>query len=130
MLGRDGIIVPMAAQSPSSPSSAAELLHARYAGRLPRAIDELTGPTSGQVALPLHIAWSGMRTYDLDRPRQRMSLYRVVLAEGQRDDLVSFLDADLLLKQWPALRTLVSRHIRTVWEEAFPELADRVSAAA
>jgi len=52
-----------------------------------------------------------------------MSLYRVVLAEGQRDDLVAYLNKGLLLGQWPILRTLVSRHIRNVWEGAFPELA-------
>ena len=52
-----------------------------------------------------------------------MSLYRVVLSEGQRGDLMAFLDKDLLLDQWPVLRTLISRHISTVWESAFPELA-------
>ena len=106
--------------------SAAEVLHAWYAGRL----DELTGPVHGQVELPLHIAWSGLRAYDLDRPRQRMSLYRTVLAEGQRHDLLTHLNGDLLAAQWPALRTLVSRPIRDVWEDAFPELARQPSAAA
>ncbi|MEU4038405.1 hypothetical protein [Streptomyces collinus] len=31
---------------------------------------------------------------------------------------------------WPVLRTLVGRTVRSVWEEAFPELAVRVRAAA
>jgi hypothetical protein len=53
------------------------------------------------------------------------TLYRTVLAEGQRDDLVAFLHHDLLIEQWPVLHTLVSRHIRTVWEDTFPELACR-----
>lgn len=116
--------------SPLSEASAADVLRARYAGRLPARLDELTGPAHGTVDLPLHIAWSGLRAYDLDRPRQRMSLYRTVLAEGQRRDLVAFLDRELLLAQWPALRTLVSRHIREVWEDAFSELANEASAAA
>lgn len=121
----------MAQQSLSSPpSAAAAVLQTRYAGRLPHALGDLGGPKTGHVALPLHIVWSGLRAYDLDRPRQRMSLYRVVLAEGQRDDLIAYLDPDLLMKQWPVLRTLISRHIRTVWETAFPELVDRASAAA
>ncbi|MEV8534676.1 hypothetical protein [Streptomyces sp. NPDC051211] len=115
-----------------SPSPAADVLRARYAGRLPASLDDLAGPTSGQVELPLHVAWSGLRTYDLDRPRQRMSLYRTVLAEGQHDDLVRFLHRDLLAAQWPVLRTLVSRHVRQVWEDRFPALASagRTSAAA
>ena len=52
-----------------------------------------------------------------------MSLYRVMLAEGQKQDLMHFLDKDLLVAQWPVLRRLVSRHLRIVWEDAFPELA-------
>ncbi|MGW4103798.1 hypothetical protein [Streptomyces sp. NPDC004976] len=110
--------------------SAADVLRARYASRLPEGLDELTGPAHGQVELPLHVAWSGLRAYDLDRPRRRMSLYRTVLAEGGRQDLLAFLNRDLLASQWPALRTLVSRHIRDVWEDAFPELAHEASAAA
>lgn len=103
--------------------SAAEVLHARYVGRLPASLKKLAGPDHGVVDLPLHVAWSGLRSYDLDRPRLRMGLYRTVLAEGRREDLVTLLNRDLLLAQWPVLRTLVSRHVRQVWEEAFPELA-------
>jgi hypothetical protein len=113
-----------------SEPSAADVLRARYASRLPSRLEELTGPVHGQVELPLHVAWSGLRTYDLDRPRQLMSLYRTVLAEGQRRDLVTLLDRDLLISQWPTLRTLVSRHVRDVWEDAFPELAHQAAAAA
>ncbi|MEU9489419.1 hypothetical protein AB0D83_38300 [Streptomyces decoyicus] len=38
-----------------------------------------------------------------------MSLHRTVLAEGQRQDLIDFLNRDLLTAQWPMLRTLISR---------------------
>ncbi|MEV0990670.1 hypothetical protein [Streptomyces sp. NPDC049949] len=116
--------------SPVSPVPAGEVLRERYTGRLPDSLDELAGPVGGVVELPLHIAWSGLRAYDLDRPRQRMSLYRTVLAEGRRDDLATLLDRDLLTEQWPVLRTLVSRHIRQVWEDRFPQLAGRVTSAA
>ncbi|MEU3407684.1 hypothetical protein ABZ766_27575 [Streptomyces sp. NPDC006670] len=116
--------------SPAPGPSTAEVLHARYAGRLPATLEELAGPAHGTVGLPLHVAWSGLRTYDLDRPRLRMGLYRTVLAEGQHEDLVKLLNRDLLIAQWPILRTLVSRHIRQVWEEAFPELSPAGSAAA
>ncbi|SDP72948.1 hypothetical protein SAMN04487981_13560 [Streptomyces sp. cf386] len=50
------------------------------------------------MELPLHSAWPGLRTLDLDRPRRRMSLYRTVLAEGLRDDLRHFLYKDTLLR--------------------------------
>ncbi|GAB2833450.1 hypothetical protein [Streptomyces daliensis] len=111
------------------PPPAAVVLRARYASRLPAALDELRGPTDGRVDLPGHVAWSGLTSYDLERPRARMSLYRTVLAEGQREDLVDYLNRDLLLEQWPVLRKLVSRHLRQVWEDAFPALADRAIAA-
>jgi hypothetical protein len=104
---------------------ASQVLQARYRSRLPRSLDDLAGPASGTVQLPLHVAWSGLTAFDLDKPKPRMSLYRVVLAEGQCDDLVNYLNGELLVGQWPVLRTLVSRHIRGVWEDAFPELASR-----
>jgi len=59
-----------------------------------------------------------------------MGLYRIVLAEGQRADVVAFLDRDLLLAQWPDLRTMISRHIRVVWEEAFSELGHQTASPA
>ncbi|MFE9630895.1 hypothetical protein [Streptomyces sp. NPDC006463] len=116
--------------SSSAEPSAAEVPHARYAGRLPASLEKLAGPAQGVVELPLHVAWPGLRAYDLDRPRLRMGLYRTVLAEGQHEDLVTLRNRDLLLAQWPVLRTMVSRHVRQVWEEAFPELATAGSAAA
>ncbi|MEU6578672.1 hypothetical protein [Streptomyces sp. NPDC046805] len=115
---------------PGAAPSVTDVLHERYAGRLPDALEDLAGPEQGLVELPLHIAWSGLRTYDLDRPRQRMGLYRTVLAEGQRDDITRFLNRDLLLAQWPLMRTMISRHVRAAWEAAFPELERQGSAAA
>jgi hypothetical protein len=52
-----------------------------------------------------------------------MHMYRIVLAEGQRDDVTAYLNQDLLVSQWPVLRTLVSRTVRDVWEATFPQLA-------
>ncbi|MEW2400285.1 transcriptional regulator [Streptomyces sp. NPDC046862] len=104
------------------PSAIASLLRARFKRRLPSSLNELTGPEHGMVELPLHIAWSGLRTLDLDRPRQRMSLYRTVLGEGLHDDLCRFLNKSILLELWPVLHKLISTAIKDVWEEAFPEL--------
>ncbi|MEU6343488.1 transcriptional regulator [Streptomyces sp. NPDC046977] len=79
--------------------------------------------------LPLHVAWSGMTSYDVENPRQRMGLYRAVLHEGLRDDLPQYLHRDLLVQMWPVLRGLVGRTVRAVSEEAFPQLAARARAA-
>jgi hypothetical protein len=120
LVGHNRIVDALATQEPISRAAARE---AQYRSRLPRSLDELAGPAHGTVQLPLHVAWSGLTALDLDRPRQRMSLYRTVLHEGQGDDLIAYLNHDLLVSQWPVLRTLVSPQISRVWEAAFPELA-------
>ncbi|MCD9872900.1 hypothetical protein [Streptomyces guryensis] len=106
------------------------LYQEKFRRRLPESLDELHGPTHGVVDLPLHMAWSGLTSYDLGKPRQRMGLYRTVLHEGLHDDLPRYLNQDLLLQLWPVLRTLVGRTVRAVWEDAFPQLASRTRAAA
>ena len=72
----------------------------------------------------------GVTSYDVDKPRQRMGLYRIVLHEGLHDDLPRYLNQGLLLQLWPVLRTLVGRTVRVVWEESFPQLASHTRAAA
>ncbi|MFH8881715.1 transcriptional regulator [Streptomyces californicus] len=114
----------------ASQPSLSDLRRARFGRRLPAALSELAGPEHGTVSLPLHLAWSGLTTFDLDQPRLRMSYYRIVLAEGQHDDLVRYLNRGLLVGLWPTLRTLVSPDVREVWESAFGELADSARAAA
>jgi Nucleotidyl transferase AbiEii toxin, Type IV TA system len=47
-----------------------------------------------------------------------MHLYRIVLAEGQRDDVAAYLNRDLLIGQWPVLRNLVARMVRKAATEA------------
>lgn len=119
-----------ATPAPAPKPSAADVLRARHWNRLPARLEDLNGPHRGTVQLPIHVAWSGMTMFDLDQPKQRMSMYRTVLAEGQADDLVTLLNPDLLMAQWPMLRSLISRAIRDVWEDAFPGLAEAPGRAA
>jgi hypothetical protein len=107
------------------PVSRAAVFEERYRTRLPESLDDLTGPGHGTVQLPLHVAWSGQTAFNLDLPKACMHMYRIVLAEGQRGDVADFLNRDLLVRQWPILRNLVSRTVRKVWEAAFPELTER-----
>jgi hypothetical protein len=51
--------------------------------------------------LPLHVAWSGRRAYDVSDERQRLVLYALPLAEAQREDLVRFLHRESLVSMWP-----------------------------
>ncbi|MEV7842836.1 transcriptional regulator [Streptomyces cyaneofuscatus] len=114
----------------TSAPGVSDLRCARFARGVPDRLAALAGPRDGTVSLPLHLAWSGLRVFDLDQPRLRMSYYRIVLAEGMHDDLEKYLNRDLLVTMWPTLRTLISRDIRDVWESAFDELALSAQAAA
>ncbi|MFD7912765.1 hypothetical protein ACFV30_18920 [Streptomyces sp. NPDC059752] len=116
--------------SRSAAPSAAQVLDARYTSRLPASLEKLAGLQHEVVELPLHVAWPGLRAYELDPPRLRMGLYRTILAEGHHEDLVTLRNRDLPLAQWPVLRTLVSRHVQQVYAEAFPDLAGAGSVAA
>jgi hypothetical protein len=58
-----------------------------------------------------------------------MHMYRIVLAEGQLADVTTYLNRDLLVSQWPVLRTLISKTLREVWESTFPELREGQPAA-
>lgn len=112
------------------PVSPAEILRARYRDRLPCSLDDLAGPAHGTVQLPLHVAWSGMTAFDVERPGRCRSMYHIVLTEGQREDIIAYVNRQLLVSQWPILRKLVGRVIRDVWESAFPELSERQASSA
>src|SRR3984885_15896523 len=87
-----------------------------YARRLPSSLDDLKGPATGKVELPLHVAWSGRRVYDVGEEDQRLVLYALLLAEAQREDLERFLHRESLVSMWPRLRRLLGPHARREWE--------------
>jgi hypothetical protein len=109
--------------------SRAAILEQRYRGRVPETLADLVGPGHGTVQLPPHIAWSGLTAFDVDRPALCTSMYQVVLTEGLREDLVAYLNYELLVRHWPVLRTVIGRVIRDVWEAVFPELVERLPAS-
>jgi hypothetical protein len=81
----------------------------------------LRGATTGIVALPHHLDWSGSADYDLDSPGRIIDLYRTVLIEATKPaDLHAFLDRAILTRLWPSL--WLPPDLRRAWEERFPEL--------
>jgi len=97
-----------------------------YAASIPYAVpdslDQLTGPTSGTVELPISIDWSRDRTYDLDDPDDRRWLYtRVIREAASAEELASLLNRDLLVELWPQMH--LPRHCVERWHARFPELA-------
>ena len=96
-----------------------------YACRLPTSLEDLRGPAAGEVQLPLHVAWSGRRVYDVGQEDQRLVLYALLLAGAQREDLERFVHRDSLVSMWPRLRRLLGPHARREWERRLMTTASR-----
>ncbi|WP_166354979.1 hypothetical protein [Phytoactinopolyspora limicola] len=88
---------------------------------VPETLEELTGPTQGEVTLPNHLDWSEQGTYNLDDRRELSVMYERVLREaGHVRDLRRYVNGVMLRRVWPHL--FLPHRVRTPWEERFPEL--------
>jgi hypothetical protein len=97
---------------------------------VPASLDDLRGPASGVVELPVSLYWSaGPRRFDLADPDQAADLCEAVLdAAAAAADLTTYLNAGVLTRAWPVLG--MSRAKRAAWENRFPVLRRRRLAAA
>jgi hypothetical protein len=86
------------------------------ARRLPARLEELHGPERGTVVLPRHLAWPGMREFDVTDDRLRRSLYGIVLTQGRRADMARFVNARLLRQDWPLIRSSLEPKVRRCCE--------------
>ena len=75
-------------------------------------LEDLHGPEQGVIVLPRHLAWPGMREFDVTDDRLRRSLYGIVLTQGRRNDLARFVNARLLRQDWPLLRGSLDPKLR------------------
>ncbi len=91
--------------------------------RIPEALDLLEGPDHGSVRLPVRLAWSGLTEFEVSDSGQRLTLYRTLLDCGQRQDIIAYVHAGLLLQDWPRIRRLTARRLIALWESRLPELA-------
>jgi len=82
------------------------------AGRLPARLEDLHGPERGVIVLPRHLAWPGMREFDVADDQLRRSMYGIVLTQGRRNDLARFVNARLLRQDWPVLRSSLDPKLR------------------
>lgn len=91
---------------------------------------DLRGPVTGTVELPLRLFWSCPgHTFDLGDRDMRLWLYQTVLREaGRLEDLVTYLNADMLVALWPDL--FLPKGVRQAWEDAHPRLRALATAAA
>lgn len=93
------------------------------ADRIPESLAQLHGPDSGVVSLPTRLAWSGPSDYDVSDPGQRLTMYRTLMDCGQRADIIQYVNAELLQREWPRIRRLTSRRLIAVWERCLPDLS-------
>jgi hypothetical protein len=97
---------------------------------VPRVLEDLRGPASGVVELPVRLYWSsGSRQFDLADPDQLAAMYDAVLdGAAVIGDITGHLNSGLLIRAWPDLG--MSRVKREAWENRFPVLRrQRLSAA-
>jgi hypothetical protein len=84
-------------------------------------LDALRGPVAGVVELPLRLFWNPGRLFDLGDPEALRWMYRTVLREAIREDeLVSYLNGDMLVAVWPEL--MLPKGVRRAWEDRHPAL--------
>ena len=109
---RDNGCVESAGSRPRLPSH-----WAGVAAKLPPALENLAGPVAGVVELPLDLAWSGDRRFDLADPGQRYLCHMTVLTSAvTREHYTSWLNASLLRGEWSRLRLpRLPRPLREIW---------------
>ena len=87
---------------------------------LPGTLDELAGPESGVVELPLELYWGpGGSRFDLGDRTMRRVAYQAVLQEGTADDIRAYVNRGHLVRDWPELFLPVV--LAKQWQARFPE---------
>jgi hypothetical protein len=96
---------------------------------VPDSLADLKGPKSGVVELPVTLFGSRPdRTFDLSDRYRAIDMYLAILdAARGPDDLVAYLNGDLLIELWPDLH--LTRAKRRPWEDRFAALRPASAAA-
>ncbi len=79
----------------------------------------MRGPTAGVVMLPMNLSWPGLRECDVSDETSRRSMYLMLLSQGQRKDIVRFVNATLLAADWPLIADSLDPKLRRWCERQF-----------
>lgn len=94
----------------------------------PESLDDLHGPATGSVELPVRILWApGSKVLSLDEEGSRTCAYQAVLAEGNAKDICHYINKDLLISIWPSLSLPI--RVAKGWETRFAELRGNMRAS-
>lgn len=75
------------------------------------------------VILPRHLYWSGpSRAYKLSNRRDRARVYEIVLREGTKADLLTYVDGALVVDLWGDL--VLPKGLRDAWNPLLALLLD------
>ena len=83
-------------------------------------LDELRGPESGVIHLPIWVRWQDDRDVDISDLGGARMAYQALLAEGTEEIQAELLNKDVLQRLWPQLH--LDQRVRDLWETRFPEL--------
>jgi hypothetical protein len=86
----------------------------------PASLEDLCGPSDGELVLPHHVHWGPRREVNLSREGDVLTAYQATISEGMVADQVTILNRSILLELWPEL--ILSARVRNLWESRFPEL--------
>jgi hypothetical protein len=88
---------------------------------VPVSLGDLHGPDHGQIDLPMSVAWTGRRSYDLDSPDDQRVMYeRVVVEAVSLEELGLLLNRAVLERVWTSL--YLPPRVRALWQSRFPAL--------
>ena len=91
---------------------------------VPASLDELTGPSTGTVHLPVRLSWApGDGCFNVDDAGERTTVYQCIIGEGSVEDQRCYLNRDTLTDMWPILRLDLA--ITAAWENRFEALHGR-----
>jgi hypothetical protein len=69
--------------------------------------------------LPMNLSWPGMRECDVSDEANRRSMYGMLLSQGKRNDIVRFVNAELLTADWPQIADSLEPKLRRLCEKQF-----------
>jgi hypothetical protein len=87
----------------------------------PDQLEQLHGPRSGPVEVPINVYWGPRHTFNLDKESDVIATYQAALREGRVIDQERLLNHALLVEIWRELMLPV--RVRELWETRFPELS-------